>query len=231
TPSTFYDQHVTSPVNDISINGFIEPSYNYQFGLENDESELMNNNQDEVSDQNELFDTDSSDEENNMAPSGLYKGQSFQTWDEAEKYLEDYGREKGFSIRKKRSESITENGNKVMIRVNWECSCAGKYQPKKVLNPEKHRNRQSKATECMWKPIGRLLKSKFPGTKIYQKALYNAIQVAKKHSIKRIEFDASDLMRYLYSKCSEDSRWFVESRFDGPERRLSELIWLSPDQQ
>ncbi|CAG8770380.1 10749_t:CDS:2, partial [Dentiscutata erythropus] len=80
-------------------------------------------------------------------------------------------------------------------------------------------------------PIGRLLKSKFPEISIHQKSLYNAIQAAKKHLTKKAKFDTSDLMRYLYSKCTEDSRWFVKSRFDRLERRLSGLIWLSPDQQ
>ncbi|CAG8817791.1 23134_t:CDS:2, partial [Gigaspora margarita] len=239
------------------------------------------NDYDEINDYNEIFDTDSSDEENNIVPSGLYVGQSFQTWDEAEEYLNNYGKEKGFSIRRKRSEGFLENENKVVTRINWECSCAGKYQPKKVLNPANHRNRQSKVTDCKWKvngnmskklsssiifttvvdehnhpmtpspnttiakyrkfnskmiqfiefcvksgisgaqPIGRLLKSKFPEIKIHQKNLYNAIQAAKKHLAKRVKFDASDLMCYLYSNCTEDSRWFVESRFDGPERRLN----------
>ena len=55
-------------------------------------------------------------------------------------------------------------------------------------------------------PIGRLLKGKFSETKIYQKSLYNAIQVAKQHLIKRVQYDASDLMRYLYSKRIEDSQ-------------------------
>ncbi|CAG8841949.1 17737_t:CDS:2, partial [Gigaspora margarita] len=80
-------------------------------------------------------------------------------------------------------------------------------------------------------PIGWLLKSKFPKIKIYQKNLYNAIQAAKNYLNKRIEFDASNLMRYLYSKRTEDLQWFVESRFDEPECRLSGLIWLSPNQQ
>src|SRR5437868_14709961 len=68
-------------------------------------------------------------------------------------------------------------------------------------------------------PISRLLKGKFPETKIYQKSLYNAIQVVKQHLIKRVQYNASDLMRYLYSKQMKDSQWFVESRFDRPERR------------
>ncbi|CAG8720593.1 8587_t:CDS:1, partial [Gigaspora rosea] len=55
-------------------------------------------------------------------------------------------------------------------------------------------------------PIGRLLKSKFSEIKIHQKNLYNAIQAAKNHLNKRIEFDASDLMHYLYSKRTEDSQ-------------------------
>ncbi|CAG8743116.1 7626_t:CDS:2, partial [Racocetra fulgida] len=79
--------------------------------------------------------------------------------------------------------------------------------------------------------IGRLLKGKFPGRKVYQKALYNAIQVAKKKLVTRVEFDAADLMKQLYSRRAEDSRWFVEAKFEKNERRLCGLVWLSPEQQ
>ncbi|RGB24259.1 hypothetical protein C1646_773331 [Rhizophagus diaphanus] len=52
--------------------------------------------------------------------STLTLGQTFQTWNEAEKFLNDYVLEKDFS----------------------------NYQPKKILNPNNQRNRQSKATRC-----------------------------------------------------------------------------------
>ncbi|CAG8593103.1 8381_t:CDS:2, partial [Rhizophagus irregularis] len=75
--------------------------------------------------------------------SNLTLGQTFQTWDEAEKFLNDYALEKGFSIRRKRTEN---DDNKILRKISWECCCAGNYQPKKILNPNDQRNRQSKAT-------------------------------------------------------------------------------------
>ena len=89
----------------------------------------------------------------------LYVGQLFFTWEDAEKYLNNYSRIKGFSIRRKRVETSTENGTKVLRKVTWECSCAGKYQPKKKINPEIQRNRQSKCTDCQWHINGNLSKS------------------------------------------------------------------------
>ncbi|PKY63586.1 hypothetical protein RhiirA4_493108, partial [Rhizophagus irregularis] len=63
------------------------------------------------------------------------------------------------------------------------------------------------------------------------KNLYNAIQASKKKLASRIEFDASDLMKFLYSQQTDDSRWFIETKFDGIERRLCGLLWMTPDQQ
>ncbi|CAG8643687.1 10600_t:CDS:2, partial [Dentiscutata heterogama] len=68
------------------------------------------------------FDTDSSDEESDSTFSALtlFLDQTFFTWDDAQKFLDSYGLEKGFSIRRKRTEF---DSNKVLIRVGWECSC------------------------------------------------------------------------------------------------------------
>lgn len=66
--------------------------------------------------------------------------------------------------------------------------------------------------------VGQLLKGKFSGRKIHQKNLYNAIQIAKKNLTSRIEFDASDLMKFLYSQQSDDLCWFIEARFDRIEQ-------------
>ena len=68
-------------------------------------------------------------------------GQTFFTWDDTQKFLDSYGLEKGFSIRRKRTEF---DSNKVLIKVGWECSCANKYKAKKVLNPNNQRNQTSR---------------------------------------------------------------------------------------
>ena len=117
-----------------------------QFLLEIDESTLVSSNNndnprldtriliDEILDLQES-DTDFSDDENDISLLKLYLGQTFQTWDDAEKFLNDYGLEKGFSIRRKRTDASVEGDNKILRRISWECSCAGKYQAKKILNP------------------------------------------------------------------------------------------------
>ncbi|CAG8743988.1 11539_t:CDS:2, partial [Gigaspora margarita] len=79
--------------------------------------------------------------------------------------------------------------------------------------------------------IGRLLKGKFLERKIYQKGLYDSIQIAKKKTVTQVEFDTSDLIRHLYSRQTEDSYWFVEAKFVKDEHRLCGLVWLLPEQQ
>ncbi|CAG8764031.1 23112_t:CDS:1, partial [Gigaspora rosea] len=51
------------------------------------------------------------------------------------------------------------NGTKILCKVSWECSCAGQYKAKKVLDPNNQRNRQFKATDCQWKVNANLSKS------------------------------------------------------------------------
>ncbi|CAG8822895.1 21208_t:CDS:1, partial [Gigaspora rosea] len=67
--------------------------------------------------------------------------------------------------------------------------------------------------------IARLLQGKFSNKKIHMKNLYNAIQISKKKLQVGVEHDASDLLRFLYNKKCENSLWFVEAKFDGPDRR------------
>ncbi|GBB84339.1 hypothetical protein RclHR1_10960008 [Rhizophagus clarus] len=230
---------------------------------------------------------DDSDEEMELK---LHIGQSFQTWLDAEKFLTEYSLIKGFSIRQKRTEILTENGVEIIRKITWECCCAGRYQEKKVINPENQRNKTSKCTNCQWHVNGNLPKSssnisfttvvdehnhqmmpspsitiamhrkldesmiefinfcvshgttaarnirsllqgQFPGKNINQKNLYNAIQIAKKNITIRQEYDASNMLQHLYAQKSDDPRWFIETKFDGPEHRLCSLMWMSPEQQ
>lgn len=81
-----------------------------------------------------IFDTDDSDNENMVLESSLkiYVGQVFQTWVDAETFLNEYALQEGFSFRRKRTEVPVEDGIKVVHKISWECSCAGKYHPKKL---------------------------------------------------------------------------------------------------
>src|SRR5215469_9784650 len=89
----------------------------------------------------------------------LHVEQSFQTWSDAEKFLTEYSLIKGFSIRRKRTEKLVENGIEIIKKITWECCCSGKYQPKKVIDPVNQRNKQSKCTNCQWHVNGNLQKS------------------------------------------------------------------------
>ncbi|CAG8593419.1 6777_t:CDS:1 [Gigaspora rosea] len=80
----------------------------------------------------DILDMDSSDEENEELALKIYEGQEFQTWNDIEIFLKQYGLEQGFSIRRRRTESFLEDGNQVLRKVSWECGCSGNYQTKKV---------------------------------------------------------------------------------------------------
>ncbi|CAB5360040.1 unnamed protein product [Rhizophagus irregularis] len=48
-----------------------------------------------------------------------------------------------FIFRRRLAEVPVEYSIKVVRKISWECSCAGKYHPKKIIYP---RNHQSKCT-------------------------------------------------------------------------------------
>ncbi|CAG8838814.1 33622_t:CDS:2, partial [Gigaspora margarita] len=232
-----------------------------QFSFENDldETEPFPISSPYESDIIEVFDNDSSDEENEEPALKFMKT-----------FLKTYELEQGFSIRRKRSELFLEDGKQVLRKVSWECGCASKYQPKKrvngnmpkstlrilitVVNSHNHPlspapsitiSNYHKLGEDMLefidfcvthgttgaRNIEQLLKGKFPGQTIHKKNLYKAIQNAKKKLPLSNELDALNLLSYMYDLKTNDPRWFVEARFDGPERRLCSLIFLSPEQQ
>ncbi|GBC50749.2 hypothetical protein GLOIN_2v1474313 [Rhizophagus irregularis DAOM 181602=DAOM 197198] len=106
-----------------------------------------------------LVNIDNSEDSEEEMEIKLHVGQSFQTWLDAEKFLNQYSLKEGFSIRRKRTEKLVENGIEIIRKITWECCCAGKYQAKKVINPENQRNKKSKCTDCQWHVNGNLPKS------------------------------------------------------------------------
>ncbi|CAG8598697.1 13300_t:CDS:2, partial [Dentiscutata heterogama] len=189
-----------------------------------------------------VFDTDSSDEESDSTFSALtlFLGQTFLTWDDAQKFLDSYGLEKAKKVlnpdnQRNRTSSATDCKWRVNGNLSKDTSIISfttvvdehnhLMTPSPQTNIAKYRKFGDDMVEfvefCIYhgvtgaQSIGRLLKGKFPGRKIYQKSLYNVIQIAKKKLTSRVEYDASDLMRHLYSQRAEDSRWFIEAKFDG----------------
>ncbi|CAI2185326.1 12862_t:CDS:2 [Funneliformis geosporum] len=199
-----------------------------------------------IQNENRIVDINKSTNKENIPDLGLEghlfsygsHGQDDTSHQDAEKFLNEYELEKGFSIRRRRTESqISDNGNKMIQRVGWECSCAdckwwinGNFSkttlmiffttvvnehnhtmiPSPLTNIAKYRKLGEDMIQfiefCVQhgitsaQNIGCLLREKFPGRKIHQKNLYNAIQAAKKKLVTRVEFDASDLMKHLYSQ-------------------------------
>ncbi|CAG8609626.1 44973_t:CDS:2, partial [Gigaspora margarita] len=138
----------------------------------------------------------------------LYVEQSFKTWEEVEEHLNNYGK-KGFIL-----DPINHQNSQSKVT-----SCKWKYQHNHPMTfSYSHNLRYHKLNDMIqsiefcvnsgismrtyWSAIEKqVFRNKNP-----LKNLYNAIQAAKNHLNKRIKFDASDLMHYLYSKYTEDSQ-------------------------
>ncbi|CAG8482873.1 12568_t:CDS:1 [Acaulospora morrowiae] len=77
----------------------------------------------------------------------LAVGTTFQNWEHVDEFLELYGRERGFVVRKKR----VERDEMGMVRKRtYDCEHGGRYTPKKKAAVHEQRNRTSKRIECGW---------------------------------------------------------------------------------
>ncbi|CAB4476851.1 unnamed protein product [Rhizophagus irregularis] len=85
--------------------------------------------------------------EENDGNLSLQKGQTFETFEEVEKYLKQYCEQKGFEYRKRRVEYDNDN---IVHKRTYECTKAAQYQPRKDKDPEKHRQRSSGSIGCQW---------------------------------------------------------------------------------
>jgi hypothetical protein len=74
-----------------------------------------------------------------------------------------------------------------------------------------------------------LLRAKFPDHPIFKKDLYNAIQKFKVGQKDTIKNDAVNLLYNLYDRKQQDPEWLFEFQLSEEDRRLTSLIWMSPD--
>src|SRR5256885_8718894 len=99
---------------------------------------------------NENMDTDISNfsnEENDSNFLSLQKGQTFEIFEEVEKYLMQYCEQKGFEYRKRR---VEYDENNVVRKRTYECTKAAQYKSRKDNDSEKHRQRNSGSIGCQW---------------------------------------------------------------------------------
>ncbi|CAG8448952.1 10013_t:CDS:1 [Ambispora leptoticha] len=77
----------------------------------------------------------------------LAVGSIFQNWENVDEFLDQYGREQGFVVRKKRVER-DELG--IVRKRTYDCEHGGRYTPKKKAALHEQRNRTSKRIQCNW---------------------------------------------------------------------------------
>ncbi|CAB4401211.1 unnamed protein product [Rhizophagus irregularis] len=64
-----------------------------------------------------LVNIDNSEDSEEEMEIKLHVGQSFQTWLDAEKFLNQYSLKEGFSIRQNRTEKLVENGIEIIRKI------------------------------------------------------------------------------------------------------------------
>ncbi|GBC12716.1 protein FAR1-RELATED SEQUENCE 5-like [Rhizophagus irregularis DAOM 181602=DAOM 197198] len=102
----------------------------------------------------ELESLDSTNYPSLTHPIELSVNSKFSSWEIAEHYLKEYGRQKGFVVNKYRVEYIQLSNSTVQIprRRTFACEYAGKYKPNyKSKQIDQQRNKGSKKTDCKWR--------------------------------------------------------------------------------
>ena len=96
-------------------------------------------------------DDDNVDDDNNEQIKKLVLNteNKFDTWNLAKKFLDDYTKQEGFTIRKRRR-TLDPKDNTIIRRRTYECSYAGAHEPQKAVLEEDRRDRESHMTRCSW---------------------------------------------------------------------------------
>src|SRR5215471_3087119 len=83
----------------------------------------------------------------------LTVGSRFSSWEIAEYYLKEYGRQRGFSVNKYRVEFTPSSdlADKIPRKRTFVCEFAGKYNPSKSNQIGQQHNKGSKKTDCRWR--------------------------------------------------------------------------------
>src|SRR5437763_13270246 len=77
----------------------------------------------------------------------LCVGCIFKSWENVDTIMEGYGKKHGFTIIKKR---LIRHENGSIKHRSFGCEFGGRYQPKKQVDINNHRDRKSKRQQCLW---------------------------------------------------------------------------------
>jgi hypothetical protein len=86
----------------------------------------------------------------------LSVGSRFSSWEIAEHYIKEYGRQKGFAINRYRVEhhndkyQLPNSTDRLVKKRTFACENAEKHKPTKSKPIEQQRNKGSKKTDCKW---------------------------------------------------------------------------------
>ncbi|CAG8712136.1 12102_t:CDS:2, partial [Dentiscutata erythropus] len=149
----------------------------------------------------------------------LSVGIRFSSWEIAKYYLKEYGRQKGFAIKRYRVEF---DKNRIVKKRTLTCKKAGKYTPNKTKPIGQQRNKGSKRTDCKWH-----VNLSRPGYTNYVHITFALDVSMKSNAIQKIKrdkkisgSDASYLLKFLLNQQKEESTMFQTLDATGSEPRV-----------
>ncbi|PKK56052.1 hypothetical protein RhiirC2_858769 [Rhizophagus irregularis] len=90
--------------------------------------------------------------ENENEEQVLSIGKEFDSWEEVNRFFDEYALSKGFAIRKCRGDYISlEDSSQRLVRRTYSCTFSGNYRPNKATDLSKQRQHTSNSIGCPWK--------------------------------------------------------------------------------
>ncbi|CAB5377078.1 unnamed protein product [Rhizophagus irregularis] len=177
----------------------------------------------------------------------------FHSWDIAEYYLKEYGRQNGFVVNRYRveyhknlSSDLTEHVKKRTLT----CEKAGKYKPNKLKPIGQQCNKSLKKTDCkrhinLNNPKGtdhvyitfvqlehnhsiNADNVKFAPT--FRKFNEDVMSEIEHAVVKIVGSDASHLLNFLLNQQKEDPTMFIQPLINPDSDRLSGIFWMTANQ-
>ncbi|PKY48132.1 hypothetical protein RhiirA4_463619 [Rhizophagus irregularis] len=199
----YLDDHQEENRNE-SINTVRNHSENYHHEEEYDDSEYESEYE--------------SEEENGLE---LNQGKEFSSWELAESYLDEYAKQQGFCLRKKRR-IPDPNDNTITRRRTYECSHAQTHETQKTILVENRRDRDSEMIGCSWH-INLAFPKSSNGVRI------NSIIGKHNHDMNPLVGEIAPKYRKLTDKMIEKVKfWTIQGKM-GISTQYNLLVALFPD--
>ncbi|EXX58660.1 hypothetical protein RirG_195850 [Rhizophagus irregularis DAOM 197198w] len=163
--------------------------------------------------------------ENENEEQVLSIGKEFDSWEEVNRFFDEYALSKGFAIRKCRGDYISlEDSSQRLVRRTYSCTFS-------EIKADIKFYMTYGGPSIGAKIIRNLLQAKYPQQYIHPKTLYNSIQECKPLTPTVLQHDATNLLNLLREYQIKNPEWYYQARFDKTDGRLTSIFWMSPTQK